>query len=141
MTDVPRQQYHDLQRVGAIIDGPIDSKPCTHGGVTMRSQLEADFARHLDSLGVAWTYEPRVFGRKGSGYLPDFHVSTPGADYYIEVKPTLAEVPLARTRMEAIWGQCPNAILLIACAEGCTFWAASLDRPEWESFVDRWKHA
>jgi hypothetical protein len=106
----------------------------------MRSTLEVDFARHLDGLGAEWIYEPRIYGRKGSGYLPDFQIVREGPACYVEVKPTTAEVPLARKRMEVIWKTEPDAVLMVACAEGSTFWAAVKGQP-WESFVDLWKHA
>jgi hypothetical protein len=140
MSEEPRQRYRELQRVGAILAGSIDAKPPMYAGVAMRSKLEADFARHLDRLGIGWAYEPRVFGSKGSGYLPDFQITRDGVDFYIEVKPTLGEVPEARSRMEVIWKREPKAMLLVACAEGCTFWTAAKGKP-WESFVELWKHA
>lgn len=128
------------QSIAAILNGTLDSYPVTFDGVKMRSTLEADFARHLEKMGCRWAYEPRVFGPRGEGYLPDFRIRRAGPSCYIEVKPTLAEVPEAQRRMEVIWDTEPDAVLLVACAEGSTFSAAVKGEP-WESFVELWKHA
>jgi predicted nuclease of restriction endonuclease-like RecB superfamily len=129
-----------LQSLAAILTKTIDPKPLTYRGVLMRSTLETDFARHLDQMGAEWIYEPRIYGVKGSGYLPDFQIIRHGPACYVEVKPTTAEVPLARERMEVIWKSEPEAVLLVSCAEGCTFWAGIKGEP-WVSFTELWKHA
>ncbi len=117
----------------------IESVTTEYHGVTMRSRLEADFAYHLDLEGATWAYEPRIFGPAGKGYLPDFRVDRPDGPHFIEVKPTLGEVPLAKKRMEVIWGTHPDAVLVVACAEESRFFAAAAGR-EWITWVDRWKH-
>jgi hypothetical protein len=106
----------------------------------MRSTLESDFAQHLDELGVRWTYEPGIYGPKGSGYLPDFQILRSGPPCFVEVKPTLAEVPLAQERMEVIWDTEPDAVLVVACAEGSTYSAAVRDK-SWTTWTELWKHA
>ena len=143
MTDRAHWRLSRPQSISSILSGTIDPVPLTYHGVLMRSTLETDFARHLDHLGVPWLYEPRVFGVKGSGYLPDFQVTTDdGVPCYVEVKPTLAEVPLAKQRMEVIWDHEINAVLLVACAEGSRFFAASsLPSLGWVEFTEVWKHA
>lgn len=60
------------------------SIPTEYNGRLFRSKLEASWAIALDTLGVAWEYEPRghYFGRQF--YLPDFWL--PRSRQYIEVK-------------------------------------------------------
>ncbi|HEY4895231.1 MAG TPA: hypothetical protein VII01_04000 [Solirubrobacteraceae bacterium] len=129
-----------LQSLASILSKTIDPKPLTYRGVLMRSTLETDFARHLDHMDADWIYEPRIFGKKGSGYLPDFQIARDGPACYVEVKPTAAEVPLARLRMAVIWKTEPDAVLMVACAQGSAFWVAVKGQP-WETFVELWKHA
>jgi hypothetical protein len=128
-----------LERIGAVMEGLIDPRPAEYRGVRMRSQLEADFAHHLDRMGVAWRYEPAVYGPPGEGYLPDFELTRDGRACFIEVKPTLAEVPEAQRRMEVIWDADPDALLIVACAESCRFFEVLRGQP-WRSFVERWAH-
>ena len=124
----------------SLFGGFIDPTATFYGGVTMRSRLEADFAAHLDAMGVRWTYEPRIFGPEGSGYLPDFEVARgDGRPCYIEVKPRRADVRGAARRMEVVWADEPTALLIVACAEGCTF-SAALAGGRWTSWVERWRH-
>ena len=68
----------------------------TWKGIGFRSKLEARYARHLDWMGDQWVYEPRVYGPRGRGYLPDFQILG-GRPKFIEVKPTLREVRAAVT--------------------------------------------
>lgn len=137
MSDDEPRGRSQLTSLAAIFDGRMQAFPAEHRGIPMRSQLEASFATHLDGLGVRWEYEPRHFtDRDGRGYLPDFLVN---GNHYIEVKPTLAEVPLARKRMESIWRVDPTATLIVVCAEGCRFYAATIEGGERE-WVERWRH-
>jgi hypothetical protein len=122
----------------AIMAGIIESKETVYRGVTMRSRLEADFARHLDNQGVEWRYEPAIYGPKGSGYLPDFQIDREDGPHFIEVKPTLRDVPEAARRMKVIWRTHPNATLVVACAEGSRFFAMTPD--DTITWVDRWHH-
>jgi hypothetical protein len=56
-----------------------------HRGVTFRSRLEADWAATLDSLDIAWDYEPEGFELSdGTYYSPDFYLPT--AKAWLEVK-------------------------------------------------------
>lgn len=112
-------------------------KRTTYHGVTFRSQLESKFARYLHGLWEMWVYEPRVFGPKGRRYLPDFELEGKPQPTYIEVKPTLWQVPIAQEKMTVIWETHPDALLIVACAEG-SFWSASIARGPWESWVARW---
>ena len=125
----------------AVIAGiVVESKPTEYRGVTMRSKLEADFARFLDSRRVDWVYEPAIFGPIGQGYLPDFQVLRPDEHHYFEVKPTLREVDEAKRRMAVIWDSYPDATLVIACAEQSRFFSATA-RGEWTTWVELWKHS
>ena len=117
----------------------IASKATTVRYTVMRSRLEAAFARHLDQMWEPWVYEPKVYGPKGRRYLPDFELTGAADPTFIEVKPTLAEVPAAKAKMAVIWDEEPNATLIVACAEGCTWFAATKGRP-WETWLERWKH-
>lgn len=139
MSTGPRTRLYNPLSVAAIFREWIDSRPVEVRGVLMRSTLEANFAHHLDRMGAEWVYEPRIYGPKGAGYLPDFQIVREGPPCFVEVKPTLAEVPLAQERMEVIWDTEPGAVLMVACAEGCTFSAAVKGEP-WSSFVELWKH-
>lgn len=127
------------QSLGGIIAKIIDPKATVYRGASMRSRLEAAFAYHLDQQGIAWRYEPAVFGPKGSGYLPDFELQRDDALHFVEVKPTLAEVPLAKKRMEIIWQSFPDAVLIVACAQHCR-WFACERGAEWITWVERWAH-
>lgn len=117
----------------AEVGGPA-ARPTTYGNTTFRSRLEARFARHLDELGELWTYEPEVFGGK---YLPDFEILGGPRPVYVEVKPTLAEVSAAKAKASVIWTFVPDALLLIAVEEGCTFFGA-LRSQGWEEWQERW---
>lgn len=123
--------------LGAVVAGIIDPRPTEYHGIPMRSRLEAAFARHLDEMGVIWRYESAVFGPEGQGYLPDFEVARPDGRHFIEVKPRLSEVPLAKQRMTVIWRNYPEAVLVVACAEECRWYACVLGG-QWETWVDRW---
>jgi hypothetical protein len=129
-------QAHKLVSVGAIFKGLIDPTVTEYRGVTMRSKLETHFARHLDDEGIAWVYEPGVFGR----YLPDFQLNPDAGELvFVEVKPRLRDVPGAKRRMRSIWKVHPGALLIVACGEGCTYYGAQ-GGPPWTSWVERWAH-
>jgi hypothetical protein len=127
------------QSLAAIIDGYIDPTRTEYRGVLMRSRLEADFARHLDAQQIAWRYEPAIFGPPGAGYLPDFQLLRDDGPHFLEVKPTLREVPEAKRRMAVILATHPDAVLIIACAEESRYFA-SVAGGEWISWVERWSH-
>lgn len=74
----------------------IPARPTTYNGIEMRSRLEARFAAWLDSMLVAWEYEPKAFGDRSGQYLPDFRIdgmiiNVSGRDrpLFVEIKPTL----------------------------------------------------
>jgi hypothetical protein len=59
--------------------------PTLYRGVTFRSRLEADWAATLDSLDIAWDYEPEGYKLSdGTYYSPDFYLPASGA--WLEVK-------------------------------------------------------
>lgn len=66
-------------------DLTIESLPTVYRGTVFRSALEASWAATLDSLGIAWEYEPEtVTLPSGQRYLPDFRLPEIGA--WLEVK-------------------------------------------------------
>jgi hypothetical protein len=59
--------------------------PATYAGVRFRSTLEADWAATLDSLDIAWQYEPEAVRLpSGEAYRPDFYL--PRIATWLEVK-------------------------------------------------------
>ena len=128
------------QSVKNIFAGIIGSKQTEYRGVVMRSRLETDFARQLDAWGIEWRYEPAIFGPVGQGYLPDFQLFREDGHHFVEVKPTLREVPKAKARMEVIWKSYPDAVLVVACGQGSR-WFAAVAGGEWLGWVERWQHA
>ena len=119
-------------------DGKFGKKTVVRG-IQMRSKLEADFARHLDQLWVAWEYEPHPFFARGRGYLPDFWLLLGDRPCYVEIKPTILQAELAQKRMEVIWETEPDAFLVVASGEQCRWYGANRPGP-WVSWVERWAH-
>jgi hypothetical protein len=117
--------------------GEPKARPTTYKDIEFRSRLEVRFAWHLDGLGEKWAYEPRVYGPKGRGYLPDFQILGAVHPTFIEVKPTIAQAEAAKAKVSVIWETHPDALILIAAAEGCTFFGATRDRP-WVRWAERW---
>lgn len=128
------------QRVGAVFSGIIDPKKAEFNGITMRSRLEVDFARHLSRQGISWTYEPAIFGPKGRGYLPDFELHLGVRRCYVEVKPTVQQAIQATSRMEIIWRDFSDATLIVVSAQESRYYAAQSGSP-WTWWVERWQHA
>lgn len=63
----------------------IRAVPQTYRGVRFRSTLEADWAATLDSLDIAWEYEPEAVQLpSGEFYRPDFYL--PECTTWLEVK-------------------------------------------------------
>lgn len=104
--------------------GKIKARPTSYRGIEFRSRLEVRYAWYLDDIGERWRYEPRVYGPKGRGYLPDFEILGRRQPTFIEVKPTIAEAPDALAKMAVIWDTHPDALLIVACEEGWTYYAA-----------------
>lgn len=129
------------QRIGAIIAGIIDPKKTEYNGITMRSRLEVDFARHLTRQGIRWTYEPAIFGPKGKGYLPDFELHLGPRRCYVECKPTVAQAKGAFRRIEIIWRNYPDAVLIVVSAQESRYYAAENDDEGWTTWVERWEHS
>lgn len=64
--------------------------PTRYKGYHFRSRLEARWAVFFDTAGITWTYEPEGFlGEDGTPYLPDFLLSLPDEEAFIEIKPTM----------------------------------------------------
>lgn len=117
--------------------GRIPSMRETYRGIRFRSRLEVRFAWHLDQIGERWRYEPRIYGPKGRGYLPDFEILGAVRPTFIEVKPTRKEIEPAQLKMSVIWETHPDALLMVACEEGRWFSAAYLNSP-WTAWQERW---
>lgn len=67
------------------------------GGVAFRSRWEANFARVLSAVGIAWEYEPQRFVfPDGSTYCPDFRLAT---GVFIEIKGWLSPQAAKKIRM------------------------------------------
>ncbi|WP_037638547.1 hypothetical protein [Streptomyces flavochromogenes] len=63
----------------------VEALPTVYRGTVFRSALEASWAATLDSLGLAWEYEPTtVTLPSGVRYIPDFHL--PQIGVWLEVK-------------------------------------------------------
>ncbi|MGW5431860.1 hypothetical protein ACWET9_32375 [Streptomyces sp. NPDC004059] len=63
----------------------IEALPTVYRDTEFRSLLEACWAATLDSLHIAWEYEPETFTLpSGARYLPDFHLTEIGV--WLEVK-------------------------------------------------------
>lgn len=99
--------------------------PTEYGGVLMRSQVESWFARAMDSLEIAWEYEPHSFVGEDGHYrwLPDFRLDL-GHPVYVEVKyrlggnceagPSVKEVQAeTRTKVSCAWLTDPSLELFL----------------------------
>jgi hypothetical protein len=109
----------------------VKARPTVYNGITMRSRLEADFAREFlddpDSKFGAWEYEPVCFAGPGGQYLPDFRTVEDQllgvedcAPTYHELKPYRPEilrkidaVDRWLTRMTIIWDSDVDATLIL----------------------------
>jgi len=102
---------------GSGLDGQMtrEALPTIYHGTQFRSLLEACWAATLDSLNIAWEYEPTTFDLpSGSKYLPDFHLPEIGT--WLEVKgPGVPRVEKAYELGEILACNCP----LLAC--DCTW--------------------
>jgi hypothetical protein len=98
---------------------PFAARPTVYRGVQMRSRLEARVAEWMDSGGLAWQYEPRVYKSESGEYLPDFQV---GERTFIEVKPSIEAL------REAIWESIHRAaaVLIESCPQSF-FWVVRSD--------------
>lgn len=94
-------------------DMTIAALPTIYRGTQFRSLLEACWAATLDSLDVAWEYEPQTFDLpSGAKYLPDFHLTEIGV--WLEVKGTgVPRVEKARELGQMLACSCPE--LVCAC--------------------------
>jgi len=66
-------------------DMTVEALPTVYRSTAFRSALEASWAATLDSLDIAWEYEPETIALpSGATYIPDFHL--PEIGIWIEVK-------------------------------------------------------
>ena len=92
----------------------IQPIPTTYRGTNFRSRLEARWAVFMDTAGVEWVYEPKLYDLgNGTRYLPDFWV--PGLKAHIEVKPP--HVP--REAWEKTWLLSSLTQLPVYVLHGC----------------------
>jgi hypothetical protein len=138
---VPGGGMSYLESIGDLRErirtGRNKARPLTYHGIKFRSTLEVRFAWHLDLIGEKWVYEPRVFGPRGRGYLPDFQILGAVRPTFIEVKPRFKDIEPAKRKMSVIWETHPDALLMVACKDGRLFTAAYRDS-EWETWQERW---
>lgn len=118
--------------------GSPKPRPRLYKGVEFRSSLEVRFAHYLDGMREPWVYEPRVYGPRGHGYLPDFQMTAADQPTFIEVKATLEEAPGAQAKMSVIWDTHPDALLIVAVEEGRTFYACLAHSGSWTWWQERW---
>ncbi|TGB11571.1 hypothetical protein [Streptomyces sp. MZ04] len=87
----------------------IAALPTIYRGIQFRSLLEACWSATLDSLGIAWEYEPQMFELpSGAKYLPDFHLTEIGV--WLEVKgPGIPRVEKAYELGKMLACDCPIA--------------------------------
>ncbi|MFF7411591.1 PDDEXK family nuclease [Streptomyces lydicus] len=86
-TEQLRVRSEHIPRGAEALDGDmtIEALPTWYGGTTFRSALEAGWAATLDSLNIAWQYEPETITLpSGSTYIPDFWL--PDLGTWLEVK-------------------------------------------------------
>ncbi len=122
--------------VGEIQSGVYKGRKSTYKGIEFRSKLEVKFAWWLDDMGEQWRYEPRIYGPKGRGYLPDFEILGTDRPTFIEIKPTLALAERAKSKVSVIWEYEPRAVIVIATREHRTFFIG--ERGVWDSWQERW---
>lgn len=95
---------------GNDLDGEmtIAALPTIYRGTQFRSLLEACWAATLDSLHIAWEYEPQTFDLpSGAKYLPDFHLTEIGV--WLEVKGTgVPRIEKARELGQMLACNCPE---------------------------------
>lgn len=53
----------------------IEATPTTYRGIQFASRLEADWAFMLDSMEIAWQYEPNSYVIGNENYIPDFYLN------------------------------------------------------------------
>jgi len=113
----------------------IQARPTLYKGIQMRSRLEADYASALDRAGFTWEYEPVCFGSPDGQWLPDFKLSYPERNTYVEVKPLslltsgehwqrISNVDAVLQKMTAAWLSEPDAWLQLV------FWEYGCDKPD-----------
>lgn len=71
--------------------------PTTYKGVRFRSRLEARYAAFFDEVEWPWQYEPIDL----SGYVPDFILGLESGDVLFEVKGSVEDEAVAKSKIEA----------------------------------------
>lgn len=94
----------------------FEALPTVYRGTTFRSALEASWAATLDSLRIAWEYEPELIELpSGARYLPDFRLPEIGT--WLEVKGTgVPRVEKAYELGDTLACDCPRIRGIRRCA-------------------------
>lgn len=71
--------------------------PTTYNGVRFRSRLEARYAAFFTEIGWPWRYEPIDL----EGYIPDFMLGFEQGDVLFEVKGSMEDEAIAKSKIEA----------------------------------------
>lgn len=125
-------------------DLAIESLPTVYRGTTFRSALEASWAATLDSLAIAWEYEPKTITLpSGARYLPDFRL--PEIGVWLEVKGDgVPRVEKAFEFGESLRCDCPRIRGILHCS--CRWPGGELvlighpPRPFFPDFSDEYDH-
>jgi hypothetical protein len=102
-----------VNRQSRALAGEVPAKPTKpyeslKGTILMRSKWETDFALLLDRCGLIWQYEPTHIIMGNQAYTPDFLVSFPFGECYVELHrvltakandPKFAKMSLARSKL------------------------------------------
>lgn len=117
--ETARLRRERLRRGGAPElggDMTVEALPTVYRGTTFRSALEASWAATLDSIGVAWEYEPETITLpSGTHYIPDFHLPEIGT--WLEVKGTgVPRVEKAYEFAEMLACDCPRLRGIRCCS-------------------------
>ncbi len=85
--ETARLRREHIEGSGLAGEMTVEALPTVYRGTTFRSALEASWAATLDSLSIAWEYEPEMVTLpSGARYLPDFRLPEIGT--WLEVKGT-----------------------------------------------------
>jgi len=87
-----------------------NTKTSKYKNILMRSELEVDFAKELDCVGIKWDYEPLAFRMNSNSFVPDFYIKK--LDLFVEIKSNNWVSEKIVNQIEFIKSNGHNAILL-----------------------------
>lgn len=76
--------------------------PSYYGETLFRSRLEARWAAYFDLIECPWQYEPEGFALPEGNYCPDFFCPARFAAFFVEAKPTIAELGVAKPKLQSL---------------------------------------